>query len=164
MLGIIGLCSLLLPSCDKVDNNVLPGYSVRINLGNYALWNTYGVSGVGDHNIFIRERGIPSNFAYNANTFTGYGGVLLIMALNPSTASYEPAAYDISCPVEKRADVVVGIDGSNFDAVCARCGSHYDVLTGSGGPLSGMALDQKVGLTIYKVHATTNGGYVITSY
>ena len=49
-------------SCDHIDNKTLPRYTVRLDLGSYALWNTYGVSGMGDYRVFNRDKGIPSNF------------------------------------------------------------------------------------------------------
>ena len=64
-------------SCNHIDNKVLPSYTVRIDLGTYGVWNTYGVTGVGDYRIFSRDKQLPANFPYNANTFTGFGGVLL---------------------------------------------------------------------------------------
>ncbi len=157
-------CLATCTSCNKVDNHVVPNFMVRINLGTYALWTTYGVNGVGEYMIFNREKQLPKNFAYTANTYTGYGGVLLIKGLDVSTSTYEPLAYDLACPVEYRADVVLSIDPDNFEAFCPKCNSRYNVLTGSGGPVKGTALAQKVGLRTYKVYASTNGGYLITSY
>ena len=161
-----GIAACLLASCDKVNNTSLPSYTVRINLSDIARWNTYGVSGVGDYRIFNRTKRLPSNFPYDVNTYTGYGGVLLMMALDikSTSTSYVPVAYDAACPVEKNADVAVIIDASNFEAVCPQCGSHYNVLTGAGGPISGTALTRKLGLTPYTVRASTSGGYIITSY
>lgn len=157
-------CIAACTSCNKVDNKVVPNYMVRINLGNYALWTTYGVEGVGQYNIFNREKQLPKNFAYTADTYTGFGGVLLIKGLDIATSTYEPLAYDLSCPVENRADITLSIDPNNFEALCPKCNSRYNVLTGAGGPVSGVALTQKVGLRIYKVYASNNGGYIITSY
>ena len=154
----------LLCSCDSVDNKVLPAYTVRLDLSTFALWNTYGVNGVGDYRIFSREKRLPANFPYNANTYTGFGGVLLVMGLDAVTASYAPLAFDAACPVERRADITLSIDPSTLDAVCPSCHSHYNVLTGSGGPISGTALTKKMGLTPYKCRQNANGGYTITSY
>lgn len=155
---------IMLAACNKVDNRVVPNFTVRINLGTYALWTTYGVNGVGEYVIFNREKKLPSNFHYTADTYTGYGGVLIIKGLDVSTSTYEPLAYDLSCPVENRADVTLSIDPANFEAFCPKCNSRYNVLTGSGGPIKGTALSKKVGLRTYKVYASTNGGYIITSY
>lgn len=150
-------------SCTRIDNKSLPNYSVRINLGDYARWNTYGVSGVGDYRIFNRDKGLPTNFPYDVNTYTGYGGVLLFMGLDISTGYNAPIAFDLACPVDNNQDVTVRIDSDNLDAVCDVCGSRYDVLLGSGGPKYGLAVTRKVGLKIYKVHAS-GGGYLITNY
>lgn len=150
-------------SCDHINNKEVPSYVVRIDLGSYALWTTYGVSGVGDYRIFDRPSGIPRNFPYNANTFTGYGGVLLIMGFDAITSSYQPIAFDAACPVENQPSVKVGIDATTLEAVCPQCKSHYNVLTGGGGPVSGRALTQKYGLRTCGVHPSPMGGYTINS-
>lgn len=151
---------VLLCGCDRVNNKEVPQMMVRIDLGTYALWNTYGVSGAGDYRIFNREKRLPANFPYNMNTYTGYGGVLLMMGFEGG--DFAPVAYDAACPVENRADVSVGVD-ANFDAVCPRCGSRYNVFNGGGGPLSGQAHDAHYGLRRLYVRATNNGGYMISS-
>ena len=158
---LVAGCTLM--GCEKINNDSLPNYPVRIDLGEYGKWNTYGVHSLGEYRIFNREKGIPSNFPYNVNTYTGFGGVLLFMGqdINGNPA---PLAFDLACPVEHLADVTVTIDPDNLDAYCAKCKSHYDVITGLGGPKSGMAIDRKVGLNIYKVRSTVNGGYVISNY
>lgn len=153
----LALLALVLgSSCDKIDNKVVPSFVVRIDLGSIALWNTYGVSGMGDYRIFSREKQLPSNFPYNVNTYTGYGGVLLMMGLEM------PMAYDLSCPVEMSRDVILTINPDNYDAVCPRCGSRFNPLTGAGGPLSGVAINNKVGMRQYRV-LPRNGGYVIAN-
>jgi len=165
-INILGVCLLLLltaaTSCGKIDNKAVPSYVVRIDLGNIGVWTTFGVSGIGDYRIFNRDKKLPANFSYNANTYTGYGGVLLIMGLDSSTGNYAPLAYDASCPVEAKQNVTVSIDADNFDAVCTTCGSHFDVLQGMGGPKSGVAYTNKLGLRTYRVTAS-NGGYVISN-
>lgn len=157
------LAVLLMASCEKVNNKEVPKFIVQIDLGTYALWNTYGVHGVGDYRIFNRGKQLPSNFPYNVNTYTGYGGVLLIMALDGSTGSYEPQAFDAACPVENKPEVSIGIDASNFEAVCPECKSRFNVLTGMGGPISGIAKTNNYGLRPCKVRSSGNGGYIITS-
>lgn len=163
-LFLIAVLLATLASCNHIDNKVIPTYTVRIDLGTYGVWNTYGVASVGQYRIFNREKRVPANFPYNANTYTGFGGVLLIMGFDGATGSYAPLAFDAACPVERRAEYTVSVDPTTFDAVCAKCGSHYNVLTGAGGPLSGTASTQKVGLTAYKCRQSVNGGYIITSY
>jgi len=160
---VILLACAILPSCDKINNESLPNYSVRIDLGEYGKWNTYGVHSLGEFRYFNRVKGIPTNFPYNVNTYTGFGGVLLFMGQDINGGP-TPLAFDMACPVEHNADVTVTIDPDNLDAVCSKCNSRYDVLLGSGGPKSGMAIERKVGLNMYKVRSTVNGGYIITNY
>ena len=143
-------------ACEHIDNKSVPRFNVRIDLGNAALWNTYGVHGMGDYRIFNREKNIPANFPYNVNTYTGYGGVLLMMGMDA------PMAYDLACPVETSQDVILSINPDNFDAVCARCGSRFNPLTGAGGPMSGVAINSKVGMRQYRV-LLSGYGYVITN-
>ena len=155
--GFIALILVLMAaSCDHIDNKAVPRYTVRIDLGSYALWNTYGVNGMGQFRIFNREKQLPSNFPYNVNTFTGYGGVLLMMGIE------YPMAYDLSCPVEASQDIILSIDPDNFEAVCSKCGSRYNPLTGDGGPVSGGAIKNKLGMRIYRV-TPSNGGYFISN-
>ena len=157
------LSAMLLGSCDKVNNKEVPGLMVNIDLGSYAMWNVYGVTGVGDYRIFDRAKRIPANFPFTANTYTGFGGVLLMMALDSRTGSYEPQAFDAACPVENSPNVSITIDNDNFEAVCPQCHSRYNVLTGMGGPMSGMAYTSHYGLRTYKARSTGNGGYIITT-
>ena len=104
-------------SCDHINSKAVPSFIVRIDLGNLAMWNTYGVNGIGDYRVFNRDKGIPANFPYNVNTYTGFGGVLLMMGLDG------PMAYDLACPVESSQSVTLSIDPENFEAFCPKCGS-----------------------------------------
>ncbi len=158
---VLGLFALLMAvtlgsGCDRIDNKAVPSFIVRIDLGDFALWNTYGVGGMGDYRIFNREKRLPANFPYNANTFTGFGGVLLIMGLDG------PLAYDLCCPVESNHDITLSINPENFEAVCPKCGSCYNPLTGAGGPLRGVAINTHVGMRQYHV-TPSGGGYVISN-
>ncbi len=153
---VILLVTILASSCDHIDNKTIPRYTVRIDLGSYALWNTYGVSGMGDYRIFNRDKKLPSNFPYNVNTYTGFGGVLLMMGMN------EPMAYDLACPVEISQEVILSVNPENLEAVCPRCGSRFNPLTGDGGPVSGVAINNKVGMRQYHVYPSY-GGYLIAN-
>lgn len=121
-----------------------------------AIWNTYGVNGMGDYRIFNREKKLPANFPYNVNTYTGFGGVLLMMGIDA------PQAYDLACPVESSQSIILSINAENFEAVCPRCGSRYNPLTGGGGPVSGVAINNKVGMRQYRVNPS-NGGFFISN-
>ncbi len=143
-------------ACEHIDNKAVPRFTVRIDLGNIGLWNTYGVNGMGEYRIFNRDKHIPANFPYNVNTYTGYGGVLLMMGMDA------PMAYDLACPVEISQDVILSINPENFEAVCPRCQSRFNPLTGAGGPVSGVAINNKVGMRAYRV-VPSGYGYVITN-
>lgn len=148
--------ALLCSACDHIDNKAVPSFTVRIDLGSYAMWNTYGVNGVGDYRIFNRDKNLPANFPYNVNTYTGYGGVLLMMGIEG------PLAYDLSCPVEISQNITLSIDANNLEAICPSCKSHFNPLTGAGGPVSGVAVNSKLGMRMYHV-TPSNGGYFISN-
>ena len=152
VLALLAMCC----GCDTIDNKTVPGFTVRIDLGSYAMWNTYGVAGMGDYRIFSRERKLPAGFPYNANSYTGFGGVLLMMGME------QPLAYDMACPVEISPSIILSINSENFEAVCPKCGSRYNPLTGDGGPVSGVAINNKVGMRQYRVTPYA-GGYVISN-
>ena len=147
---------VMFSACDHIDNKTVPRFMVRIDLGNYAMWNTYGVNGVGDYRIFNRDKNLPANFPYNVNTYTGFGGVLLMMGIDG------PLAYDMACPVEIDPNITLSINADNFEAVCPKCGSHYNPLTGDGGPVYGVAINTKVGMRKYRVMPSA-GGYFISN-
>lgn len=144
-------------SCTEISDNQLPISQVKINLSTAGYWQTYGVTSPGAYRMFVKSERIPANYPYNANVYTGFGGVLLVSDIY----SGEPVAYDLSCPVERRTNVRVTIENESYDAVCASCGSHYNVMGGWGAPISGKALIEKVGLTRYNVVKTGSGYNVV---
>ena len=153
-------------SCNQVDDDRIPSLPVYINLSGAGMWNSYGVAGVGISRSFINWQGVvsPSNFPFNANTYVGFGGVLLIGGIDPFTSETNvPLAYDLSCPVECSQTVRVAVNQENLEAVCPVCGSHYDVITAGGSPVSGPALTgkYKYGLRRYVCDPAQGGGYII---
>lgn len=158
------LVLLAVSSCsNQLDENRIPAFSVQLNLANPGLWNTYGVHGYGDYAYFIRDTRTPANFAYTETTYTGFGGILLIMGMDPfHSGEVLPLAYDLACPVECQANIRVEIDVDNYEAICPVCGSHYDVTMGAGAPTAGPALtgSVKYGLQRYQAYPK-NGGYII---
>ena len=148
--------SLSISSCESVDDNRVPPVRVFINLGNTGLWNTYGVSGYGDYRFFSKKDRMPNDYSYTEKEYTGFGGVLLIYGVNG------PLAYDRACPNEAKQDVVLNIDKENFEAVCPKCGSRFNVCEAYGAPLSGPALDNQYGMR--RVGMTpANGGWIISN-
>lgn len=165
IIWLVGLLSLL-SSCNQVDDDRIPSLPVYINLSGAGLWNSYGVSGVGVSRRFINYQGeqSPDGFPYNANTYVGFGGVLLIGGIDPFTSEPNvPLAYDLSCPVERSQTVRVSVNSENLEAVCPVCGSHYNVVTAGGSPVSGPALTgkYKYGLRRYSCDPGQGGGYII---
>ena len=153
-------------SCNQVDDDRIPSLPVYINLSGAGMWNSYGVSGVGVSRNFINVQGTlsPAGFPYTANTYTGFGGVLLIGGIDPFTAEPNvPLAYDLACPVEKSPTTRVAVDAGSLEAVCHVCGSRYDVLTAGGAPVAGPALTgkYKYGLRRYSCEPASGGGYII---
>lgn len=165
--GILGMTVLISANgcADSIDDDLrIPAYAVNIRLDNQGLWNTFGVGGYGLYRYFVRETHEPANFSFNETTFTGFGGVLLIGGTNPfSGESYEPMAYDMACPVERRQDVRVRIDNSNLEAVCPVCLSRYDVIMNAGAPVAGPAVqsDRKYRLRMLRCIPSQNGGFII---
>lgn len=158
-----------LAGCETVDEGRIPSLRVSINIRPISTWNTYGVSGFGDYQYFVLSPGserLPAGFAYNTVSATGYGGVLLIMGMDPFTGdTMSPQAYDLSCPVEKSPTVRVAIEPATSEAVCPVCLSHYDVTMRGGAPISGPAADKskRYGLRRYSCIGTPYEGYVITN-
>lgn len=143
----------LLGACDSVDEDRIPALPVQIALNNPGLWVTYGVNAYGQHRRFVRETGEPANFPFTQTTYTGFGGILLIMGMDPFGAgAMMPLAYDLSCPVECEPNIRVAVDPATLEAVCPVCHSHYDVTVAGGAPTAGPALtgDVKYGLQRYR--------------
>ncbi|MDE6523407.1 MAG: hypothetical protein K2L17_11355 [Muribaculaceae bacterium] len=165
LLSLIAVLSAT-ASCNQVDDDRIPSLPVYINLSGAGMWNSYGVSGVGISRDFINWQGVlsPTGFPFTANTYVGFGGVLLIGGIDPFTSETNvPLAYDLACPVECSQTVRVVIDQDNLEAVCPVCGSHYNVLTAGGAPVAGPALTgkYKYGLRRYVCDPVQDGGYII---
>lgn len=163
---IIGLFWAL-TGCQSVDDERIPNMVVNISLSDPGLWNTYGVSGFGSHRNFIYSPSggsQPAGFTYKAGSATGFGGVLLIEGVDPfSAVTAAPLAYDLACPVERRADIRVYVENETYMAVCPECNSVYDVTVAGGSPVSGEALNgkYKYALKSYRVIPSGQGGYYI---
>ena len=165
-LPVLLLAAMAVSCSDAVNNTRLPNYPVYLNLSGAGMWNTYGIGGVGMHREFIKDRQLPAGFPYLASSYTGYGGILLVgvdAAANfaDETWPYLPMAFDMSCPVEAKTDVLVYVDDDKFEAVCPVCGSRYTLLSG-GGPVSGPAVGLRYGLEPYRCQGSPMSGFIIT--
>ncbi len=155
---LLGCCllaaSYLFTGCDNYDDQRLPARPVHIEIYS-AQWSVYGVHGYMEWQTFVKNS-LPKGYSWAANSYSGFGGVLLICGLNNQLL-----AYDMACPVECKSNVQVTVDEEADVAVCNACGSTYDVFNGYGQPLSGRAQEKKYGLTSYQVTYTSTG-YLIT--
>lgn len=152
---------LAVSACEQVNNYRIPAVPVNIELSNQGLWDTYGVHAFGQRRYFIRDLHQPDNYSFTANTYTGFGGILLISGYYGGDYNV-PLAYDLCCPVELKKDVRVVVDTENYQAVCPKCGSRFDVTEGQGRPISGKALELNYGMQMYRVLPASLGGYVIS--
>lgn len=153
----------VMTGCHDVDTDRIPLMAVRVPFATVGDWNSYGISGAATTRSFIRQSGVPAGYPYTGLSATGFGGVLLTGTFSYSGDPHltPPAAFDLACPVEARADVRVQPDYEELVARCQRCGSTYDIFNGNGMPLSGPALHDRYGLRRYRVTAGAAGEYLI---
>lgn len=147
LLAIISLAAAI-TSCEKIDNHRIPSVSVNITFNTIGDWQRYGVAGACESRNFIRSQGQPSGFPYTVASYTGYGGVMLVCDPNG-----EYTAFDLSCPVERKPDIIIRHDTDNPIAgivKCPECGSTYNIYAG-GGAVSGEAAKMHYGLEVYHV-------------
>lgn len=159
--SLLSLVILLLTGACESENLRIPALPVHIALDNAGLWNTYGVHGWGQYQRFIIQEQIPSNFHYTANSYTGFGGVLLIYGMDPFSTDLGPLAYDLSCPVERMADirVQVSFEGqADGIATCPHCHSRYNVTSLGGAAIEGEAKQLKYNLQRYHCMPVTPAG------
>ena len=159
--GIIAAAAVLVcTGCDRLDNERIPVEQVNIVFQTVADWNIYGANSALTWNTFIRSERKPANFFYTAQTYTGYGGVLLVCDVLGN-----PQAFDLSCPVERSKDVRVFINEDNeYLAECPKCHSTYNVFSLLGHPVAGEAARQGYALRRYRVGAGRAGEYMVVSF
>lgn len=155
---ILTAVALAFSSCHRLDDKRIPPAPVNIVFYSVADWNTYGLKGAMDHKRFILSGGerVPSNFPYNALSYTGFGGILLV-----EDAYGNIIPYDLACPVECRANVRVKVDAEALDAECPVCHSTYDIFSLYGHPKSGPAAEKGYGLRRYTAAPGRNGEYMV---
>ena len=162
--------ALVLTACHDVDTKRIPLMPVRIPFATVGDWHTYGVGGAAMAVSFIRvnggTHGTPAGYPYTGLTATGFGGVLLVGTFTYSGDPLltPPAAFDLACPVEARADIRIAPDYKESCARCSTCGSTYDIFQATGMPLSGPAAKLGYGLKSYRVAAGGSSGYLLITY
>ncbi|EOA59752.1 hypothetical protein HMPREF1214_01001 [Bacteroides sp. HPS0048] len=74
-----------------------------------------------DNSPYFLEVKQPSKY----DEYVGYSGLIIgYSVLNGF------CAYDLCCPIEAQQNVRVSIQKENWKAVCAKCGSEYDLMNG----------------------------------
>lgn len=159
LLLIAGATTAAISSCNRLDDDRIPPAAVNLTFNTVAEWNTYGLGGAMDWCRFIKEERIPSRYPYTALSYTGFGGILLVMDVYGS-----PCAYDLACPVECRQTTRVQIDTESLLAECPVCHSTYDVFSLHGHPTSGPAADKGYGLRRYSVGPGRGGEYMTVTF
>lgn len=159
---LVAIVAMAYSGCDSLDDDRVVG-TCRIDLSLIGTWTVYGVHAVGDYKYFVKEKHLPSNFSYTANTYTGNGGVLLIGTTGDGTGGVVPAAYEMACPNCRKHTTLIAIDGGTLEAYCAECGSRFNVLLGTGQPISGPAYNKHYSLHRYRCTPSSSGGYLITN-
>ncbi len=112
--------------CD--DNNVspIPLYPVSLKLN---LTSTYPTFKNSIHQFLLFEKRI------NVNDMIGYGGILVFSGIDPDSGNTIYYAFDMACPYEVKRDVrVYPIKDGLGQVKCEKCGSVYNVFSGSGYP------------------------------
>lgn len=150
------LLALLFASCEDVDDDRIPPYSVYIQFLSQADWNVHGIAGACQYKYFIKESRIPSNFPWTALTETGFGGVLLVTDVHGN-----PQAYDLACPVEVQRNVRISVDPELQKARCPQCGSVFDIYDNYGNAVDGEAASKRYPLRHYRVGPGMQGQYLI---
>ncbi len=124
-LRLRSLCfGLLLSSCSTSTETPLPNtsvyYEVSLQLSQYRSLLSPGGIALVPHSTIVSMR-------------AGLAGLAIIHAVDRE-AYY---AFDLACPVEPAPWSQLQISG--LELHCPQCGSRFEVLSGSGRPLSGPA-------------------------
>ncbi len=149
---VLFLIMIFVSCTDVSDKNRIPWREVNIDLYTMGYWTQYGVHTAGMYRVFRVEDRIPASYPFTAKTRTGYGGVLIY-----NTPYGNVCVFDLSCPVEHKASIRVTFDENTNEAVCSKCGSRYELMEGTGSPISGEAVKDNVWLTKYTAIKTGSG-------
>ncbi|MGL5785356.1 MAG: hypothetical protein ACRCX4_00845 [Bacteroidales bacterium] len=131
---------VLMSACGNSETvSRIPDASVnlRANIDYYGLTTPY------TYKSFTSKQGLPET------TFLGYGGILLIGGIDFNGDHVAYYAFDLSCPVEARPDIKVGINKELLQAECPKCKSRYAVFEGAGYPTFGEAKEKSYYLRRY---------------
>lgn len=159
---IIGLISLFVSACSKDE----PRYSIPArpvafkintnttdshlaNTGNIGIY-IYAKDKANYDNLLSGVKGVKT---YSAPRLSGeYIGFSGLMVVNTgSTLTPSPfAVFDLCCPNEDIENIRV-VPTNDGIARCPQCKSTYDIIFGTGRPLSGPALEKRDFLQTYYI-------------
>lgn len=112
--------------CDDNYVSPIPLYPVSLKLN---LTSTYPTFKNSIHQFLLFEKRI------NVNDMIGYGGILVFSGIDPDSGNTIYYAFDMACPYEVKRDVrVYPIKDGLGQVKCEKCGSVYNVFSGSGYP------------------------------
>ena len=112
--------------CDDNYVSPIPLYPVSLKLN---LTSTYPTFKNSIHQFLLFEKRI------NVNDMIGYGGILVFSGIDPDSGNTMYYAFDMACPYEVKRDVrVYPIKDGLGQVKCEKCGSVYNVFSGSGYP------------------------------
>lgn len=138
------MLSIVLQGCGKTESiSRIPEsrVSLQLNIDYHRLTEP------------LTGRSFTSVNGLTANTFLGFGGVLVYYGL-ALDGGFHHHAYDLACPVEVDRTVRVSIFES-VKARCAKCGSTFDIQYGGGVPIGGVA--QREGYFLRSYRTNLNG-------
>jgi nitrite reductase/ring-hydroxylating ferredoxin subunit len=124
-----GLLVLLTTSCGKAYISSIPDYPVYLRLD--LTFEDKDLLPVQAYKIYTQ---VDVN---QATEKTGYGGVLVYHGINDVYC-----AFDAACPYEANRSITVEVDDNHLYAVCPKCHTQYDLLSGMGNPESGPGREQ----------------------
>lgn len=156
----VALLAAAVAACGSNDHVRTPPAPVYLRFATINEWQLYGPGpNPLDYDYYIKSERLPKNFPYIEMNETGYGGVLLGVALTG-----QPIALDLSCPIENSQTIRVRVDKDTRHAVCPQCGSRYYVFENYGRAISGPAAEKELELRRYNVRPTDDTplhGYIV---
>jgi nitrite reductase/ring-hydroxylating ferredoxin subunit len=146
----IFLCLLAfsLYSCGKTYISSIPNYPVYLELN--LAYDAKDLLPMQSYKIYT-----PGNID-QAIEQTGFGGVLVYHGIGASGMDAW-FAFDAACPHEANRSVTVEVDDDHIYAICPKCQTKYELMSGSGRPESGPGREQ---LKPYHVRVSNNIIYV----
>jgi nitrite reductase/ring-hydroxylating ferredoxin subunit len=131
---LIALLSIPIVGCKDNIQSSIPDYPVYLQLNLTAQYPTFKYNPL---QFLTFVKGISTDIT--ANESTGFGGIVVCTGMTfDDYGNIEYYAFDMACPYEVKSAVKVH-PNSESNLVCDKCGSVFDIKSGSGMPTSGPA-------------------------